>query len=49
MVSSTDLKELALVPVRGTAYVVKVPFVALWMALAYLYALLYNIVAKVIR
>ncbi len=49
MVSAANVRELALVPVRGTVYVVKVPFVAAWMVLAYLYVLLYSIVAKIVR
>ena len=49
MVSATDLKELALVPVRGTAYVVKLPFVTVWMVLVHVCAFLYRIVTKIIR
>lgn len=49
MVSGKDLRELALVPVRGTVCIVKLPFVYVWMILAYTCALLYSIVAKIVR
>ena len=49
MVNAGDIKELAMVPVRGTVYVVKLPFVLVWMVVAYLLAFLYSIVAKVVR
>lgn len=49
MVSTAAFRELALVPVRSTVYVVKVPFVFVWMLLAYIYALLYSVVAKIVR
>lgn len=49
MVSAADVKDLALVPVRGTVFVVKLPFVLVWMVLAYTCTLLYSIVAKIVR
>ena len=49
MVSAADVKELALVPVRGTVFVVKLPFVLVWTVLAYICALLYSVVAKIVR
>lgn len=45
----SGLKDLALVPVRGTVYVVKLPFVLVWMILVYICALVYGIIAKILR
>ena len=49
MVSSGDLKDLALVPVRGTVYVVKLPFLLVLRILAWFCALIYSIIAKIVR
>jgi hypothetical protein len=43
------VKEMALMPFRATAFVVKVPFLWVWMLLAYICAFLYSVVAKIIR
>lgn len=49
MATAAAVKELALVPVRSTVYVVKLPFVLVWMLLAYICALLYSVVTKIVR
>ena len=49
MVNAADLGELAMVPVRKTVYIVKLPFVLVWMVVAYILALLYSILAKIVR
>ena len=53
MVSAGDIRELAMVPVRGTVrgvvYVVKLPFVLVWMVVAYALAFIYSVFAKVVR
>ncbi len=49
MPNADDLRELAMVPVRKTVYIVSRPFVLVWMAIAYILALLYSIVAKIVR
>lgn len=43
------VKELMLVPVRGTIYVVRLPFALVWMILSSVFALLCTIVSKIIR
>lgn len=47
--SAADVKELALVPVRKTVHVVKLPFVLVWMVLAYICAFLCSIVTRIVR
>ena len=47
--NGADIKDLAMVPVRGTVYVVKLPFVLVWMVLAYILAFLYSILARIVR
>ena len=42
------VKEVALVPFRGTVYIVRMPFVLLWMVLASVGAFLYAILAKIV-
>ena len=49
MVKSSDLRDLALVPVRATVYVVKMPFLLVWMLLAAVWGLLYSIVSRIVR
>ncbi len=49
MVNAADIKELAVVPFRGTVYLAKLPFVLVWMVVAYILTLLYSIVAKIVR
>lgn len=49
MVSAADMKDLALVPVRGTVYVVKLPLILVWMVLGYICAVVYSIIARIVR
>lgn len=49
VVSVRDVKELALVPVKGTVYVVKLPFVLLSMIVGFVFASLYSIFIAIIR
>lgn len=44
MASASSLKELALVPVRRTVYVIKLPLVLVWTILSYIFFFLYSVV-----
>lgn len=44
-----QLQNLAMVPVRGTVYVVKLPFVYVWKILYFLYSCLYAVFATILR
>ncbi len=44
-----QLQALIMVPVRGTVYIVKLPFVYVWRVVYYLYLCLYAVFASILR
>jgi len=45
----STLQEVAMVPVKGTVYVVKIPLVCLWKLVLFLYYCVYTALAYVVR
>lgn len=44
-----QLQTLAMVPVRGTVYIVKLPFICVWKVLFVLYSFVYAVLATIVR
>ena len=44
-----QLQALAMIPVRGTVYIVKLPFVFVWRVVYFLYLCLYAAFASILR